>query len=313
MSTQKASPISAVRTFETTAEAYRAAAEAKRQATVSVCIPCRNEAATIGPIVALIVRALMGVGGIVDELLVFDDDSTDTTASVATAAGARVIRVADVLPDLEQMSGKGNVLWKSVAASYGDIIVWCDGDLLSFTPDYVRDLVVPLLLDSSIAMVKGFYERLPDEAGEGGGRNTELVARPLLALLFPELVAIRQPLGGEYSARRSVLEQVSFATGYGVEVGLLIDIAARVGVGAIAQVDLGIRRHRHRPLRELSAQSAEILHAILTRSDLPIGRLSELTQFPPTGSADSAAMRAIPVRTAERPPLATVATYQRPA
>jgi glucosyl-3-phosphoglycerate synthase len=277
-----------------------------------VCIPCRNEAATIGPIVRQIIGTLMNTGDhLVDELIVMDDGSTDATAAVASAAGARVVAVADVLPHTGPAAGKGNALWKSVAASRGDVVVWCDGDLLSFTPEYIRRLVLPFLMDPSVMFVKGFYERLLDQAGEGGGRNTELVARPLLALLFPDLATVRQPLGGEYAARRTVLEQIPFATGYGVEIGLLLDVAALTGASSVVQVDLGVRRHRHRPLRELSAQSVEIMHALLRRAGLAPDRLRAPSTFPESadGTDPLPSLRPTPLHLTERPPLLTVDGY----
>lgn len=287
--------MSGVRTFEITDEAFATALAHKATVHVSVCIPCRNEAATIGSIVGQIRRVLVEVERPwVDELLVFDDGSADATTSVAREAGASVVSVNDVLPEAGRSAGKGNVLWCSVAASTGDVIVWCDGDLLSFTPSYVQRLLVPLLLDPSIAFVKGFYERPLDAAGEGGGRNTELVARPMLRLLFPELADVRQPLGGEYALRRSFAEMVAFAQGYGVEIGLLIDAFRSEGANAIVQVDLGVRRHRHRPLRELSLQATEILHAMLVRAGVDGERLGHTAH----------------VRVNERPPLVTVASYR---
>jgi glucosyl-3-phosphoglycerate synthase len=236
-------------------------------ARISVCVPCRNEASTIGSIVSSARAALVDTKyPLVDEIVVMDDRSVDATAEVARRAGARVVHVADVLPNEPRGVGKGNALWASVAASTGDIIVWCDGDLTSFTPRYIERLVTPFLVDPSTAFVKGFYERPVDAAGEGGGRNTELVARPLFSLFFPELASIRQPLGGEYAATRAVLEQLPFAMGYGVEVGLLIDSWRLVGSQRMVQVDLGVRRHRHQPLLDLAAQALEIQHAILQRA-----------------------------------------------
>lgn len=293
--------MSGVRTFAVDHASFPAKADHR----ISVCIPCRNEAATIGSIVAQIVSALMtGDAPLVDELLVFDDRSTDATAAVAAAAGATVIVASDVLPGRGLGTGKGNVLWKSVAASTGNVIVWCDGDLLSFTPDYVRRLVAPFLADPTVMFVKGFYERLLDVNGEGGGRNTELVARPLLTLLFPELAAVLQPLSGEYAARRSVLEQVPFAQGYGVEVGLLIDVLQRCGADAIAQVDLGVRRHRHRPLKELSPQAGEIMHAILRRIPGTAALLADSI------SLDVSGRGFVELEIGERPPLSTVDGYR---
>jgi glucosyl-3-phosphoglycerate synthase len=248
--------------------------------TVAVIIPCRNEAATVGTILSQITASLFSdgrdsaAGSLVDELIVMDDNSIDHTAAVALAAGARVVRVADVLISAGPGVGKGNALWASVEVAKSDVIVWCDGDLVSFTPDYVRRLVAPFLLDPEVAMVKGYYDRPLDSVGSGGGRTTELVARPMFRLLFPELAEITQPLAGEYAIRRTVARQVPFAQGYGVEAGLLIDVAALFGAGSIGEVDLGVRRHRHRTLDELGRQSAQVMHAILLRAGLAESRMT---------------------------------------
>jgi len=280
----------------------------KREMTVSVCLPAQNEEATIGTIVDSIVTHFGSHGRhdsqLVDEVIVMDDDSTDATSSIATAAGATVHRVADVLTDAGPGRGKGNVLWKSVAASSGDIVVWIDADLRSFTPSYVLGLLGPLLTDPEVVLVKGFYER-PEHGGVGGGRTTELMARPVLATLFPELSSIHQPLGGEYASRRTILEQVPFAQGYGVETGLLIDIARLAGVDRIAQVDLGTRSHRHRPLRSLSVQAMEVLHAALRRVDgVDAAALSTVLARPEGGVLDA--------QVAERPPLRDTPGYCAP-
>jgi glucosyl-3-phosphoglycerate synthase len=257
--------------------------------TVAVIIPCRNEAATVGTMLSQITASLYSGGfnaesaemgpvrikeSLVDELIVMDDNSIDQTAAVASAAGARVVRVGDVLCAQGPGVGKGNALWASVEVAKSDVIVWCDGDLVSFTPDYVRRLVAPFVVDPNVAMVKGYYERPLDAGGSGGGRNTELVARPMFRLLFPELADITQPLAGEYAIRRSVARQVPFAQGYGVEAGLLIDVAALLGASAVGEVDLGVRRHRHRTLEELGRQSAEVMHAILLRAGVAPARIS---------------------------------------
>ena len=279
--------------------------EAKGDHTVSVCIPARNEEATVGTIVGAIHEHLATSDGppLVDEIVVIDDRSDDATAAVVAAQGATVVRVADVLPECGPGRGKGNVLWKSVAASTGDLIVWIDADLTSFTPACVTGLVGPLLTDPAIAMVKGYYER-PEIGGTGGGRTTELMARPLLATLFPHLTSVRQPLGGEYAARREILEQVPFSTGYGVETGLLIDIAALVGLDRLAQVDLGVRVHRNRPLDELSVQAMEILHVALRRAEVEWQpQWSRVLRRP-----DLAPVEAL---IEERPPLTTITGYRR--
>ncbi|MDW3219072.1 MAG: glucosyl-3-phosphoglycerate synthase [Acidimicrobiales bacterium] len=278
--------------------------DAKGEHTISVCIPARNEEATVGTIVGAIHEHLASNGhSLVDEIIVIDDRSEDGTADVARAAGATVVQVADVLPDIAPGAGKGNVLWKSIAACRGDLIVWIDADLTSFTPACVTGLVGPLLTDPEIAMVKGYYER-PEIGGTGGGRTTELMARPLLATLFPHLTSVRQPLGGEYAARRDILEQVPFSMGYGVETGLLIDIAALVGTERLAQVDLGVRVHRNRPLHELSVQAMEILHVALRRAEVEWQDEWSHVLLRPD-------LEPVEALVDERPPLATVADYLR--
>ena len=241
-------------------------AERKRSRTIAVCLPALNEESTVGAICAEVRRTLMPpAAGLVDDLLVVDDNSTDSTREVAEAACARVVGTADVLPEAGPGSGKGNALWKSVAATTADLIVWCDADLTSFEARYVTALVEPLLTDDGVVLVKGYYERLLD-GGPGGGRTTELMARPLLAQFFPELAHIRQPLGGEYAARRQAVEQVPFVQGWGVEVGLLIDLSRRFGADRIAEADLGVRRHRNRALEELGPQALAILQTVMQRS-----------------------------------------------
>ena len=270
----------------------------KGTTTVSVCLPARNEAETVGPIVQTI--SALQHRGLIDETVVMDDRSTDATAKVAAAAGARVVSVPDVLPEAGAATGKGNALWASIAASAGDVIVWIDADLRSFTPDYVIGLLGPLLTDPEVTLVKGFYDR--PTVGGGGGRTTELMARPVLATFFPELGVIEQPLGGEYASRRSILEQLPFPQGYGVETGLLIDIAHRWGVDRIAQVDLGVREHRHQSLSALSSQAMEVLHAALLRTGADRATLSRVLMRPDEAPVE--------VRVDERPPLIEVPGYR---
>jgi len=234
--------------------------------TISVCIPARNEAATIAPILLRIKRELMQAHPLVDQLIVMDHDSTDQTAEVAWECGATVIATNSVLGEFGPALGKGDVLWRSVEASTGDIIVWLDADLASFTPQYVTALVEPLLTDDSIALVRANYQRTLHGEGDGGGRVTELTARPALKLLYPELAHIRQPLGGEYAIRRDVAMAVPFEIDYGVEIGLLIDVSRAYGVESIAQVDLGARTHRNRPLSELHEQAIQVLRSALARN-----------------------------------------------
>jgi glucosyl-3-phosphoglycerate synthase len=236
--------------------------------TVSVCLPARDEAATVGPIVAAIRTALVDRVGLVDEVLVVDDHSSDATAQTAADAGARVIAAADVLGDHMSGPGKGAALWKSVFASSGDLIVWCDADITDFDPRFVTGLVGPMLTRPDVDFVKGFYDRPVDADAPrgGGGRVTELVARPIVSLLFPQLAPIVQPLAGEYGGRRSLLERLAFSPGYGVDLGLLIDVAELRGTEAMAQVDLGTRRHRNRRLDQLGPQALAVLQAALMRA-----------------------------------------------
>jgi glucosyl-3-phosphoglycerate synthase len=287
-------PAAGVRTFDVDDLTIADVVRAKRGRTVSVCIPCRDEGATIGPLVGLLADALVGGAGLVDELIVLDDGSTDDTAAVAAAAGATVVPIANVHAVHGPGRGKGNALWASLVASTGDIVVWCDGDVTTVEPSWVARLVHPLLADDSVALVKADYHR-PSEFG-GGGRTTELVARPLLSRFFPELCELRQPLSGEYAARRSDVEQLSFAQGWGVEIAMLIDIARRRGAGAIAQVGLGIRHHRHHDLAALAVQAAEVIATILERAGVP-SPLGSDRLLRPDG-------RSVELNTADRPPLA---------
>jgi len=270
---------------------------AKDGRTVSVVIPARDEEATIGDIVGAIRSALVEDTPLVDELVVVDDRSVDATRRRAVAAGAVVHAAADVLPWLEAGSGKGEALWKGLAATTGDVVAFVDGDLADFDPRFVVGLVGPLLTDPSLQFVKAFYERPIDGQPRGGGRVTELAARPLIAILLPHLAHVVQPLSGEFAGRRSALEAVPFVHGYGVDVALLADVAARFGVDALAQVDLGRRVHRNRPIHELGPMATEVLHAALSRAGVPVPERVRLAI--PDHGAHTLSLR-------ERPPLADV-------
>jgi glucosyl-3-phosphoglycerate synthase len=224
---------------------------------IAVCIPARDEQATIGSIVATLHRELAsGDRALVDEILVVDDSSTDATALVAEAEGATVLAGSG--------EGKGQAM--ALAGARAEIVVFLDGDVANFGAHFVTGLLGPLLTRPSTLLVKGAYARPAGEDPHGGGRVTELVAKPALSLLFPHLSGIRQPLAGETAVRRRVLEELALADGYGVEIALLLDVAARYGLGAIAQVDLGVRLHRNRPLHELSLQAREILQELFARA-----------------------------------------------
>lgn len=278
--------------------------QAKAGRTISVCLPARNEAATVGPIVDCIRAELCERHALVDEIVVIDDHSDDATARIAARAGARVVDASTILDEYGDGHGKGEVLWKSVFASVGDLIIWCDADITEFSPRFVTGIAGPLLTDPAIHFAKGFYRR-PEADGLGGGRVTELVARPLLSMFFPHLCSIRQPLSGEYGGRREVLERVPFVQGYGVDVGLLIDVAAQVGVDAIAQVDLDVRHHRNRPLSELSPQAMAVSETILRKAR------PDLIQPNTTLRRPDGSEVAVDVR--ERPPLIEIASYARTA
>lgn len=243
-----------------------AAAQRASGERVTVCLPTLDEAATVAEICSRI-RAGLVEAGVVEELLVVDSGSTDGTPDLAAAAGAKVHSTATILPGLDPgPTGKGEALWKSLAVAEGDIVVWIDADIRDFDPSFVTRLVAPLLADRGLAMTKGFYDR-PQEGDGGGGRVTELSARPLLRLLYPRLSGVIQPLSGEYALRRAAALELPFVTGYGVDAALLIDLVHRRGLDALAQVDLGARVHRNRGLLELGGTAFEVMHAILQRLD----------------------------------------------
>ena len=266
-----------------------------------------NTEATIGAIVEEIRARLGGPDGLVDEIVVVDDGSLDGTGAVARAAGARVVAEREILPEAGPGSGKGNALWKSLHECTGDLVCWIDADLRNFEAHFVTRLLEPLLTQSDICFVKAYYHRSYEGSPTGGGRVTELVARPVLSLLFPKLADIVQPLGGEYAGRRDALEVLPFVEGWGVELGLLIDIIDRFGRDAVAQVDLGVREHRNRPLAELGPQALAILATGLRRAGLieTNAPYVELLRGAADGTVD-----AVPVEVRERPPIATVPGYR---
>jgi glucosyl-3-phosphoglycerate synthase len=283
--------------------------EAKGGRTISVVLPALNEEQTIGSVVGSVAPLVGDCGGLVDELIVLDSGSTDDTEIRAVAAGARVVSREQALPEVPPRPGKGEALWRSLAATSGDIVVFVDSDLINPHPMFVPWLLGPLLLNEDIHLVKSFYRRplnvgevggAGGDAASGGGRVTELVARPLLAALRPELGCVLQPLGGEYAASRELLSSLPFAPGYGVEIGLLVDTFDRLGLDAIAQVNLGVRAHRNRPLAELGAMSRQVIATLLSRcgvADSGVG----LTQFFADG--EDYTQHTWPVSLADRPPM----------
>ncbi len=304
---------------------YDAAALAELKAElgsrVSVVLPARNEAATVGDIVTELDRLRSdrpGGVGLIDQVLVIDSGSTDETSERAAAAGAEVVRQQDLLPSLGDRPGKGEALWKSLAGASGDLIVFLDADLVEFDADYVIGLLGPLLTEPTVAFVKGTYDRPLALSGSyeptGGGRVTELVARPLLNQFWPQLAGFVQPLGGEYAARRDVLERVPFAGGFGLELGLLVDVHELIGLDRMAQVDLGRRLHRHHSDELLGVTAGQVMLAAWSRLDR-LGRVigaaapsSELTQFRrgPDGLVPVVTQTAVP----DRPPMIEVPEYR---
>ncbi|MCA1843626.1 MAG: glucosyl-3-phosphoglycerate synthase, partial [Actinobacteria bacterium] len=234
----------------------------KGEVTIAVCIPARDEAATIGPIVATCSR--LGRAGVVEEVVVIDDHSTDATAARARRAGATVL-ANDGGP------GKGEALRSAIAHTMADVLVFLDGDVANFSERFVLGLALPLLGEARLQLVKAAYRRPLEGRPDEGGRVSELVARPLLERFYPDLAVVTQPLGGECAVRRSAVE-APLADGYGIEIGLLIDVYRRFGMEAIAEADLGERIHRHRPLHQLRPHARAILDAVLTRACLPPSR-----------------------------------------
>jgi len=280
--------------------------KARQRTMISVCLPARNEEATVGHIVATVRRQLVEGVALVDEILVIDDGSRDATAEAARWEGATVHSVADIFPDAGNGSGKGNALWLSLFAATGDIVCWVDADVRNFKADFVTRLVGPLLTEPDVGFVKGYYHRPLFGRPTGGGRVTELVTRPLLSALFPHLTHIVQPLGGEYAGRRTLLETVPFVEGYGVDLGLLIDLSAAFGVGAIRQADLGVREHRNRQADELGPMGMEMLLTGLRRVGVGRAELpSTLVRFD-----EHHDKVLVPVEARERPPWITIPAYR---
>jgi glucosyl-3-phosphoglycerate synthase len=291
-------------------------AKASTGLSVSVVLPALNEAGTVGAIVAAIRRELHEAVRLVDEIVVIDSGSTDGTAAMAAAAGATVLHADDLVARSAPVRGKGDAMWRSLLGTSGDLIVFVDADLEQFSTDMVTGLLGPMLTDAQVRLVKGLYDR-PLHAGAtvlpaGGGRVTELVARPMLNLHWPDLAGLVQPLAGEWAARRDLLERLSFPCGYGVEIAVLIDTLADSGLDAIAQVDLGMRRHRHQDDASLGRMAVQVWHAMLTRLPDAAGRADEaftLTQY--HRDAGRIAPRVHEVNLEERAPMARQPEYVR--
>jgi glucosyl-3-phosphoglycerate synthase len=284
----------------------------QRAQTVSICLPARDEAATIGPILERLVP--LRDEGLVEQIVVVDS-STDGTAGIARALGADVHDQEQLMPEHGPVLGKGDAMWRALPILTGDIVCFLDADTEDFGTHFVGGLIGPLLRDPRIAFVKGFYRR-PFRVGEltlpqGGGRVTELTARPLLNLFYPELAAVEQPLAGELAVRRELLERLPFATGYGVDIALLIDAHRAVGLEGLAQVDLDVRQNAHQSLRELGPMAYAVLQAVASRLERE-GRLRG--PLPMTFLAlEQDGPHAVGGEPVERPPLSSLrAAAQQP-
>ena len=268
-----------------------------RKQRISVCLPARNCAATIGPIVARCSE--LRDAQLIDELVVIDGSSTDETAAIAAAHGAVVHHEADLMSAFGPVQGKGDAMWRALSVLDGEIICFLDADLDRFAAHYVTGLVGPLLENDDVEFVKAFYRR-PYRVGglavpDGGGRVNHLLARPALAIFFPGLAGIDQPLAGEVAATRALLERIPFTTGYGVEIAMLLDAYDTVGLDGMAQVDLDIHHNSHQPLLALSAMAYEVLSVVAERLE----REGRLTGFEPSPLLG----RERPDPSVERPPM----------
>jgi len=244
--------------------------EKQRQGlTISLCLPALNEEKTIGQEIVILKAELKDRYPLLDEIAVVDSGSTDRTCEIAESFGADVHIASEHLPEVGSHRGKGENLWKALYLLKGDIIVYVDTDIKNIHPRFVYGLVGPLIQDPQVHYVKAFYDRPIAYSGvlrpTGGGRVTEILIRPLFSLFYPELAAILQPLSGEYAGRRSILEQIPFPVGYGVETAMLIDIYRRLGLYAFAQTDLDQRVHRNQETIALGRMAFGVLRTFMSR------------------------------------------------
>ena len=281
---------------------------AEREASVAVCVPAREEALTVAAVVDPLVA--LREQEVVDRVVVIDAASRDGTAEIAAAHGAEVHQQDELLPELGPTLGKGDALWRALSVLSADVVCFVDADSDDFGPHFACGLLGPLVVDQSLELVKGAYERPFATAGgiepAGGGRVTELTARPLINRFYPELAGFRQPLAGELAARRALLERLPFTTGYGVEIGLLVDAWRDVGIDALAQVDLGARRNRHQALAALGPMAYVVLGAVCSRLERD-GRLAS-GDAGPLLRPDAGRIDTLEVPLVERPPMATVSS-----
>ena len=291
----------------------------KKGLKISLAFPTLNEEATIAKEILVLKTELMDRFPLIDEIVVIDSGSTDRTSEIATKYGAKVFASSEILKNYGTYRGKGENLWKSLYVLDGDIIVWIDADIANIDPKFLYGLVGPLLQDDGIGYVKAFYQR-PIRSPEGltpsgGGRVTEILIRPLFSLFYPELAALVQPLSGEYAGRRSILEQLPFSVGYGIEVGHLIDIYRQFGPEVLAQVDMDVRIHRNQTIEALSRMSYGVLSTFLDR----LGKYGDLSVLRKLGDAHLALMTGeegqrlvrSEISTVERPPMRTIEEYAK--
>jgi glucosyl-3-phosphoglycerate synthase len=302
--------------FEDIAELV--ALKEKQGLTISLGLPTLNEEKTIGNVVRMMRQRFMRDFSLLDEIVVIDSNSTDRTVAIAEHLGVPVVKHPEVLTRYGSWAGKGEALWDSLYVLSGDLIAWIDTDIINIHPRFVYGILGPLIREPRLMYVKGFYQR-PLRLGSklqarGGGRVTELVARPLFNLFYPELSGFVQPLAGEYAGRRRALEQVPFFVGYGVETGLLIDLWTRFGLQAMGQVDLEERVHRNQSLSALSKMAFEITQVFMQRVGEsreveivnPLNRSMKLIQY----ETDAFELQVADVQIRERPPIITIPEYR---
>ncbi len=256
----------------------------ERKQSVSVCLPARECADTVGEIVGVLCG--LREAGAIDEIVVVDASSRDGTAAVAQRAGARVLQEAELIGSFGPVLGKGDAMWRALTVLEGELVVYIDADTRGFSEHFAVGLLGPLACEQGVSFVKAFYRRPFEHGGislpDGGGRVNHLMARPALAVFYPELAAVRQPLAGEVAGRRELLESIPFATGYGVEIAMLIDVWRKVGLDGIAQVDLEMHHNRHQSIDALTKMSETVLATIVGRLGLPASRPAPVER-PPIG------------------------------
>ncbi len=302
------------------------AAGARSPATVSLVLPTRNVAETIGPILDEITRLNLR-SRLVDQVIVVDADSTDGTSAIAREWGVEVYSENELLPEYGIARGKGDAMWRSLSVARGDIVMFADADTRHFGEHFVYGTLGPLLTVPGLRFIKAAYRRPFTDTSvpvvDGGGRVTELMAKPLFNFFCPELAGFVQPLAGEFAAHRDLLCKIPFLTGYGVELGVLVDVLREVGLPGMAQVDLGVRHNRHQPLWDLTRMSYTVLRAMMRRMEVPdrapaAPEIPGIMEFrPPEGYLHAVAaeeglrLDTYPDELIERPPMAGVLAADR--